>query len=119
MFGQILSQMAYSKKKIATVGEQLRSEREVAKLSLREVGMHTGIDTSLLGKIERNERHPTKEQIKQLAAFFKINEKELIKELISDQLAFKILSEDIDIDTFRVAEDKVEYLKSNYDGKKN
>lgn len=101
------------KKSIATIGERLRTLREEASLSLREVASHIGIDTSLLGKIERNERQPTKEQLKHIATFFKIDEKILIKELLSDQFAYKIMEEDADIDTLTLAEDKVEYLKAS------
>lgn len=109
--------MISSKKNISTVGEQLRAIREKANLPLREVATSIGIDTSLLGKIERNERQATKEQVKQLATFYKINEKKLLKELLSDQFAYKILEEEADIDTLRVAEDKVEYLKTNHNVK--
>jgi len=100
-----------SKKQVATFGEQVRTLREEANLSLRAVAVEIGIDTSLLGKIERNERQPTKEQIKQVAKFFQLDEKELIKELLSDQFAYRILEEEADLDTLKVAEKKVEYLK--------
>jgi transcriptional regulator with XRE-family HTH domain len=100
-----------NKKQVATFGEQVRTLREEAHLSLRAVAEEIGIDTSLLGKIERNERQPTKEQIKQVANFFKLDEKELIKELLSDQFAYRILEEEADLDTLKVAEKKVEYLK--------
>ncbi|RPH28695.1 MAG: XRE family transcriptional regulator [Bacteroidales bacterium] len=97
--------------KVATLGEQVRALREDAKLSLREVAEKIGIDTSLLGKIERSERQPTKEQIKSVAKYFKLEEKALLKELISDQIAYKILEENADLDTLKVAERKVQYLK--------
>jgi transcriptional regulator with XRE-family HTH domain len=109
--------MSYPRKKVSTVGEQLRGIREQLNLPLREVANGIGIDTSLLGKIERNERQATKEQIKQLASFFNINEKKLLKELLSDQFAYRILEEEADLDTLKVAEDKVEYLKSSYNAK--
>lgn len=105
--------MTTMEKSITTIGERLRTLREEASLSLREVASQIGIDTSLLGKIERNERQPTKEQIKHIATFFKIDEKILIKELLSDQFAYRIMEEEADIDTLKVAEDKVEYLKAN------
>ncbi len=105
--------MPTAKRNISTIGERLRTLREKANLSLREVASSIGIDTSLLGKIERNERQPTKEQIKQVAAFFKVNEKQLIKEMLSDQFAYKIIEEEADLDTLKVAEEKVEYLKKN------
>lgn len=103
--------MPAAKKNVATIGEQLRTLRENANLSLREVASKIGIDTSLLGKIERNERQPTKVQLKQVAIFFKVNEKQLLKEMLSDQFAYKIIEEGADLDTFKVAEEKVEYLK--------
>ncbi len=93
-------------------GEQVRLLREEAKLSLREVAEQIGIDTSLLGKIERNDRQPTKEQIKLVAKFFNLDEKELMKEFLSDQIAYKILEEEADIDTLKVAEKKIQYLKT-------
>lgn len=105
--------MPTAKKSIATVGEQIRTLRENANLSLREVASNIGIDISLLGKIERNERQPTKEQIKQVAIFFKVNEKQLIKEMLSDQFAYKIIEEEADLDTLKVAEEKIKYLKKN------
>lgn len=102
-----------SSNSVATFGERVRNLREQAKLSLREVATEIGIDTSLLGKIERNERQPTKEQIKQMAIFFKIDKHELIKEFLSDMFAYKILEEEADLDTLKVAERKVEYLKKH------
>ena len=101
-----------SKNKVATLGEQVRTLREEAKLSLREVAEKIGIDTSLLGKIERSERQATKDQIKQVAKYFKLNEKDLLKEYLSDQIAYRILEEEADLDTLKVAERKVQYLKT-------
>ena len=100
-------------KKTESFGEHLRTLREDAGLTLKSVAEQINIDTSLLAKIERNERQPTKEQIKHIAEFFKIDEKILIKELLSDQFAYKIMEEDADIDTLTLAEDKVEYLKAS------
>lgn len=101
-----------NKMNLATLGEQIRVLREKAKLSLREVANEIGIDTSLLAKIERNERLATKEQIKQIAIFFKVNEKQLVSEFLSDQFAYKMIEEEADLDTLKVAEAKVEYYKN-------
>ena len=96
---------------ISSFGKILRSLRENKRLSLREVSFEIGIDTSLLGKIERDERQPTKEQIKLLANFFNFDEQKLIIEHLSDQFAYKIIEVDADLDIFKVAEKKVEFLK--------
>jgi transcriptional regulator with XRE-family HTH domain len=95
-----------------TIGEQLRTLREKANLSLREVSNHIGVDSSLLGKIERNERQPTKQQIKNIASFFEVEEKILMIELLSDQIVYRILDEEADLNILKVAEEKIEYLIS-------
>lgn len=97
---------------VTTLGQQLRTLREQAELSLREVASEIGIDTSLLGKIERNERPATKDQLKHIASFFNVNEKQLLKEFLSDQFAYKIIEEEADLDTLRVAEAKVAFFKT-------
>ncbi len=99
-------------KKYTTFGEHLRTLREEGGQTLREVAANMRIDPSLLAKIERNERQATKEQIKLIATFFKVNEKQLVKEFLSDQFAYKMIEEEADLDTLRVAEAKVTYYKT-------
>lgn len=104
--------MTAAKIKVTSLGAKLRTLREQSELSLREVANKIRIDTSLLGKIERNERPATKEQIKQIATFFNVNEKLLLKEFLSDQFAYKIIEEEADLDTLKIAEAKVTFYKS-------
>lgn len=98
-------------KKHITFGEQLRQMRETAGMTLREVATKIKIDPSLLAKIERNQRQPTKHLIKNIAEFFNTNEKELLEEFLSDQIAYKILDEEADLNILKVAEEKVVYIK--------
>lgn len=104
-------------KKTDSFGEQLRKLREEAGFTLKFVSEQIGIDTSLLAKIERNERHPTKQIIKQIANFFKVEEKKLQDDFLSDVIAYKILDEDADLSILKVAEKKVKYLKTVHNGK--
>ena len=104
-------------KNIKSFGEHLRSLRESQSLTLKNVSEQIGIDTSLLAKIERNERQPSKLIIKQVAVFFKCNEQELLNDFLSDQIAYKILDEEADIEILKVAEEKVKYLKTVNNGK--
>jgi transcriptional regulator with XRE-family HTH domain len=104
--------MTLTRNIVSSFGEHLRSLREHKHLSLREVATAIGIDTSLLGKIERDERQPTRELIKLVAKFYKFDENKLIREHLSDQLAYKIIEADADIEIFKVAEQKIEYLKT-------
>ena len=99
-------------KKHTSFGELLRSLREETGQTLKIVAENLEMDTSLLAKIERNERQPTKLIIKQVAEFFKCNEQELLNNFLSDQIAYKILEEEADIEILKVAEEKVKYLKN-------
>ncbi len=99
-------------KKTKSFGEHLRHLREEAGSTLKFVSEQIGIDTSLLAKIERNKRQPTKHLIKNIADFFEVNEKELLEEFLSDQIAYKILDEEADLNILKVAEEKVAYIKT-------
>jgi transcriptional regulator with XRE-family HTH domain len=102
---------------IKSFGEHLRNLREGADMTLKFVSEQISIDTSLLAKIERSQRQPTKQIIKKAANFFKVDEKELQNYFLSDQIAYKILSEEADLSILKVAEEKVKYLKTVYNGK--
>ncbi len=97
-------------KKITTFGEQLRRLRQEKELPLRKVAAHLDIDPSLLAKFERNERQPSKELIETMAKFFKTDSKELLQQLISDNIAYQIIEEN-DINILKLAEEKVNYYK--------
>ena len=93
-------------------GAQIRTLREIATVPLREVASKIGIDPSLLAKIERNQRHPSKEFIRQMALFYKVDEQAIFNEYLSDQIANKIIDEKADLAILKVAEKKVSYLKA-------
>lgn len=100
-----------SKQKLTTFGERIRKLREEQELPQRKVAAILDIDTSLLAKYERNERHPSKELITKIAELYKIDSSELVNEVLSDKIAYQILEEKADTKVLRVAETKVEYLK--------
>lgn len=104
-------------KKHTSFGELLRSLREETGQTLKTVAEYLEMDTSLLAKIERNERQPTKLIISQVAEYFNVDKRELQTEFLSDQIAYKILDEEADIEILKVAEEKVKYLKTINNGK--
>lgn len=96
-----------------TFGETVNKLREERNLALREVAKALKIDTSMLGKIEKNSRKPTKQLIGKLAEYFKVSEKDLIIAFLSDTVAYQIMEEkDFSNEVFKVAEEKVKYLKT-------
>lgn len=101
-----------SKKIIATLGETLKKLRLERKLPQRKVAALLDIDTSILSKFEKDIRQPSDEVIEKIALIFNISSDTLKFEAVTDKVAFKLIEDDIDTKTLRVAEDKVEYLKS-------
>lgn len=106
-----------SRQNLTTFGERVRKLREEQNLPQRKVAAQLDIDTSLLAKYERNERHPSKELIIKIADLFKVDYSELVNEVLSDKIAYQILLEEADSKILRVAETKVEYLKQQYKSK--
>jgi transcriptional regulator with XRE-family HTH domain len=106
-------------KKTRTFGEHLRHLREANGLTLKSVSDKLKVDISLLAKIERNERNPTKHIISEVATFFNLDETELKNNFLSDQIAYKILSENADISILKAAEAKVKYFKTVQNGERN
>jgi transcriptional regulator with XRE-family HTH domain len=104
-------------KRTRSFGEHLRHLREKSGFTLKIVSEKISIDISLLAKIERNERQPTKVIIKQIADLFEVDIQELQNDILSDLIAYKILEEEADISILKVAEDKVKYLKTVHHGK--
>jgi len=95
-----------------TFGEYIRQLRIKADLPLRKIAAQLDIDSSILGRIERNERKANKELIAKMATIYNQDEKDLFNRFLSDRIAYKIIEENADINILKVAEQKVEYLKS-------
>lgn len=95
-----------------TFGEIIRDRRDSMNLSIREVALQINIDPSLLGKIERNERAPTNEQVELLAYGLQLDLKYLKITAISDQVVYKVLDTSIEMEILKVAEQKVKYFKN-------
>ena len=105
MSGQIITALK-------TIGETLRELREKQGLLLREVAATISIDPTLLSKIERDERFPTKGQVKSLAKFYKQEGNEIIVAWLSDKVFYELKDEDLAYKAMQVAEEKIKYSKS-------
>lgn len=96
-----------------TFGDTVKKLREEKNLPLREVAEALEIDTSMLGKIEKNNRKPTKQLIEKFAKYFKVSAKDLTIAFVSDTVAYQVMDEeDFANEVLKVAEKKVKYLKT-------
>jgi transcriptional regulator with XRE-family HTH domain len=97
----------------STFGDTIKKLRKKKNLPLREVAEALQIDTSMLGKIEKNNRKPTKQLIEKFADYFKVSDKDLLIAFLSDTVAYQIMDvEELSSEVFKVAEKKVKYMKT-------
>jgi transcriptional regulator with XRE-family HTH domain len=95
-----------------SIGETLRELREQRNLLLREVGAKLSIDPTILSKIERDERMPTKEQVESLSNFYVENKNEVVLAWLSDKLVYQVDGEELGLEAMKVAEEKIKYQKN-------
>jgi transcriptional regulator with XRE-family HTH domain len=102
---------------LKSIGEIIRELREQKSLLLRQVAAEIEIDQALLSKIERNERMPTRDQIKRFAKFFGKDENELLVAFLSDKLVYEVRDEEVALKAMQVAEKKINYIIKSKNGK--
>jgi HTH-type transcriptional regulator, competence development regulator len=95
-----------------TIGVVLREFREEKGLLLREVGARLSIDPTILSKIERDKRMPTREQIKALSEFYNDHKNEIIISWLSDKLYYELRTEDLALQALQAAVVKVKTTKT-------
>lgn len=97
-----------------TFGDTIRELREEKNLPLREVAVALEIDTSMLSKLEKNNRRPSKKIIEKISQFFQVSNKELMIAHLSDTIASQVMYEEgFAHEVLKVAERKVKYLSTN------
>lgn len=95
-----------------TIGSTLKSIREQKGLLLQDVTGTTGINTTLLSRIENDKRLPTREQVNLLCNYYKVQKNEIIVQWLSDKIVYEMQDEDLALAAMQVAEEKVTYLKA-------
>ena len=94
-------------------GETIKYFRKENNLTLREVAKNLEMDISLLSKIEKNSRKPSKQLIKNISKLFNVSERELTIAHLSDNIVYSIIEEDLANEALKVAEDKINYIQKN------
>jgi len=97
-------------------GEIIKKAREENNYILRHVGAALDIDQAIISKFERGERKPTKEQVIKFVKFFKLNKDDLLIAWLSDKIVYDLINESLAEQALKVAEKKIQYLKSQNNG---
>jgi HTH-type transcriptional regulator, competence development regulator len=96
-----------------SIGNIIRAKREEKGMLLRQLAAMIDVDTAIISKIERGERKARREQIIKIAKVLGLNEKKILIEYLSENIAYEILQEDSVTDVLKVAEKKVKYLRNH------
>lgn len=99
-------------KKMDTIGDILREERDKRNLLLRQAAALLEIDQAVLSKIERNERKATKEQIIKFSEKYELDKEKLFVLWLGEKIYKNIVNEDFPLKALKVAEEKVKYNKT-------
>lgn len=92
-----------------TIGSTLKNIREDKSLLLQDVTSKTGINKTLLSRIENDKRLPTREQVNQLCKYYKVQKNEIIVQWLSDKIVYEMQDEDLALTAMQVAEEKIKY----------
>lgn len=95
--------------KMESFGETIRRCRMDKKLPLRKIAAYLDIDQAILSKIERGKRKATRDQVLDLARFFKIDKESLLIAWLSDKIVHELTEENSSLKVLQVAEEKIAY----------
>jgi transcriptional regulator with XRE-family HTH domain len=94
-------------------GKFIRAVRTTRGMLLREVAAKLKIDPSLLSRIERGEKRPTREQVIQLATILKESKNEMLIQYLSDKVVYELKGEKLALQAMKAAEEKIGYPGKN------
>lgn len=94
-----------------TFGEWLRAQREARQMPLRKVAAHLDVDTSVVAKMEKNQRLASRQHLQQLATLFEADFETLLVMHLSDRVAYELIEESCSESVLHLAEQKIKYLR--------
>src|SRR5690554_1664044 len=102
-----------------TIGTTFKNIREERKLLLEDVTQKTGINKTLLSRIENGKRLPTREQLNLLCKYYKAEKEDILVQWLSDKIVYEIKDENFALSAMQVAEEKIKYQSLNGNRQKN
>ena len=94
-------------------GQFVRDQRLSKGLLLREVAAKIRIDPSMLSRIERGDKRPTRKLVVALASALKADENSFLVQYLSDRVVYELKDEKLAKKAMEAAEKKIAYLRKN------
>ena len=93
------------------LGNKIRSLRDEQGILQRQVAAYLEIDTPMFSKIERGDRRAKRNQVIQMATYFKVDEKEMLTLWLADKVLDALEGEDeLKLTTIETAKDELKIL---------
>ena len=86
-----------------TLGAAIKKLREEQNIPLRKVAAYIDIDQAILSKIEHGTRRPKREQVIELAKYFKVDEKPLLIKWLAGKILEEVDGDEYAIDALQIA----------------
>jgi len=86
-----------------TLGAAIKQLREEQNIQLRKVAAYIDIDQAILSKIEHGIRRPKREQVIELAKFFKVDEKPLLIKWLAEKILEELNGDKFSIEALSLA----------------
>ncbi len=97
-----------------TIGVILRELREEKGLLLRQVAASTDLDSTLLSKMECEDRLPTKQQLERLTKFYKQDLNEMMTAWLADKIFQDVVNEKMALRAMKLVEEKIKDSTSKH-----
>jgi len=94
---------------VESFGETIKNLREEKDLPLRKVAAYLDIDQAVLSKFEHGTRMPRREQVIQMAQYFKTDKKELLVKWLAQKVVYQIEDDELALEAMTVAEAQIAY----------
>jgi|GEM_PF-35678 len=95
--------------KMDSFAAMIRRLREEKKATLQTVAADTDIDQAILSKLESGKHHASREQVVKLAAYYGVEESDLLVAWLSDKVVYEVAGEQVALEALQVAEEKISY----------
>lgn len=89
------------------LGKLIRESRQAKGLLIRQVAAELGIDPSLLSRIERGDKRPTRVQVIQLSKILDTDENELLAKYLSERIVSILITEPAALQAILIAKDRL------------
>lgn len=101
-----------------TLGLMIKTLREENDLPLRKVAAFLDIDQSILSKFESGSRSLKREQVEQLADYFKTDKKPMLVQWLAERLLAELTDEEIALEALQLAEEQLKLRSDNISNSK-